>query len=608
MDQAGLGRMSSAGKRNQMVLIDEVERQSHFSASPAITRSELSFNTQSFLKGNGSFPVDELVCTEDNEIVSTRFACSDTERTFLLNKISSLENQLQEAQQENASQKNYLANLSHEIRNSVNTIVGMTSLLHDDLSSDKQQRYLGHLKQASDLLLALMTNALELGKMDQGQIEPSQETFAFIPLLNSLAKTTEFRLWEKPVHFNYYLSPELPKTLSGDKVLLYQILLNLLGNAIKFTEKGQISFSVKPIATEHNICWVSFTVADTGIGFSNEVKSQIFKRFEQSGHSKYRQQGAGLGLAISKNILDLLGGSIEVKSQPGKGSSFTVQLPFRLNKDEAQQTSFVQQFDPIKTPGLKRILVVEDNPLNQAYLQSVLEQFGYEVDCVDTGLKAMDLLDQERFDLAFVDLRIPLKNGFETCIHLRNSAAVYNRNIPVIATSGSTASADHEKARSVGMDDYLTKPFTPQSVFQVLQKHERQLHDKYTPAAFEFSPIFDKARLDELYMGNFDQVKLMFNIFLKNTPSTFAEIEGQWEKGDWLSLNDSVHKIKPTFTMVGLNYVSHIAKQLEDQSQQAKKSAGLKESFQRFRAAVLESLHLVASEKKKLEEFQFINP
>ena len=606
MDQAGQGRLSSAGKRNQNVLNEGVEKLSQISASQAILRSELSFETQNLL--TGTLPVRSGVPTSGRNIPQDHFLCSDTEREFLLNKISILENELQEAQQENSASKNYLANLSHEIRNSVNTIVGMTSLLHDELTAYKQKQYLGHLKQASDLLLALMTNALELGKMDRGQIEPSLERFDLVALLNSLAKTTEFRLWEKPVHFKYYLSPELPTNLIGDKVLLYQILLNLLGNAIKFTEKGQISFSIEPIAVQSNICWVSFNISDTGIGFSSKVKSQIFKRFEQSGQAKYRQQGAGLGLAISKNILDLLGGNIEVHSEVGKGSSFTVQLPFRIKQETQPEKSQTANFTAAAPIGLRRILVVEDNPLNQAYLQSVLERMGYEVSCVDTGLKATEKLDQESFDLAFIDLRIPLKNGFETCIHLRNSAALTNRTIPVIATSGSTSVADHEKAEAVGMDDYLTKPFSPQEIFAVLQKHERRFIDKYTPASFRFSPVFDHLRLQELYMNNYDQVNLMFDIFLKNTPTSFAQIENQWEKGDWLALNDSVHKIKPTFSMVGLNYVSNIAKLLEDQNQESMRGSRTKESFQRFKAAVLESLHLVASEKKKLEEFQFINP
>ncbi|MBX2876917.1 MAG: response regulator [Saprospiraceae bacterium] len=608
MDQAGQGRLSSAGKRNQNVLIEGVEKLHQVSASQAILRSELSFETQKLLPGSRSFPVTSAVHASSRNVLQDNFPCSETEREFLLNKISILENELKEAQQENTANKNYLANLSHEIRNSVNTIVGMTSLLHDEVTTQKPQKYLSHLKQASDLLLAMMTNALELGKMDRGQIEPSLENFDLVALLNSLAKTTEFRLWEKPVHFKYYLSPELPTNLLGDKVLLYQILLNLLGNAIKFTENGQISFSVEPIAIKSNICWVSFNISDTGIGFSPKVKAQIFKRFEQSGQAKYRQQGAGLGLAISKNILDLLGGNIEVESELGKGSSFTVQLPFRINQEASVETKQVLNFAPVATVGLKRILVVEDNPLNQAYLQAVLEKMGYEVSCVDTGLKATEKLDQESFDLAFIDLRIPLKNGFETCIHLRNSAAMTNRTIPVVATSGSTSLADHEKAKAVGMDDYLTKPFSPKDIYAVLQKYESRYVAQRTPASFQFSPVFDQSRLQELYMDNYDQVKLMFDIFLKNTPNSFAQIENQWETGDWLSLNDSVHKIKPTFTMVGLNYVSNIAKQLEDQSQQTQRASRMKESFQRFKAAVLESVHLVASEKKKLEEFQFINP
>lgn len=606
MDQAGQGRLSSAGKRNQKMLNEGVERLSQISASQAILRSELSIETQDFLKG--TIPVRTIARTSSKTRTEDRFHCPETEREFLLNKISILENELQEVQQENSANKNYLANLSHEIRNSVNTIVGMTSLLHDEVTAEKQQQYLGHLKQASDLLLAMMTNALELGKIDGGQIEPSLKRFDLIPLLNSLAKTTEFRLWEKSVHFKYYLSPELPTNLLGDKVLVYQILLNLLGNAIKFTEKGQISFSVEPIAIQSNICWIAFNITDTGIGFSPKMKSQLFKRFEQTGHVKYRQQGAGLGLAISKNILDLLGGNIEVKSKVGKGSSFTVQLPFQLKEHTQAEESKGVDFTAAAPVGLRRILVVEDNPLNQAYLQSVLERMGYQVSCVDTGVKATEMLDQEIFDLAFVDLRIPLKNGFETCIHLRNSAAVANRTIPVIATSGSTSIADHEKTKAVGMDDYLTKPFSPQDIFAVLQKHERRFLAKHTPASFQFSPVFDHLRLQELYMDNYDQVNLMFDIFLKNTPHSFAQIEHQWEKEDWLSLNDSVHKIKPTFSMVGLNYVSNIAKQLEDHSLKHRAGSRMKESFQRFKAAVLESIHLVASEKKKLEEFKFINP
>lgn len=608
MDQAGMGR-GPAGKRNWINPSDSFDNKAIYSASPiALDPAELSLKTQNAL-------VDYTNLQQVKTPLGSRsLSYAPVEKSFPskpnsaeLQRIADLEKQLAEAKKENQENKRYLANLSHEIRNSVNTIVGMTSLLQDNDSPREQQSYLGYLKEASDMLLALMTNVLDLSKMDQGKLQPTKKAMKLAPLLNSLAKTAAFRLWDKPVHFEYYLAPNLPEQVVSDKVLLYQILLNLLSNAIKFTEEGRISFSIRPTGQSGDICWVSFTIADSGVGFPEQLKSRVFQPFIQAGTSKYNSQGAGLGLSITKNLLDLMGGHIDVISEPGKGSKFTVQLPFKVQDKKVPKVAKAFMPVPLSQGGIKRILVVEDNPLNQAYFQSLLDKWGYRVSLAKDGPEALSMLETQDFDLVFLDLRIPKINGFETCIHLRNMVQGNNQKVPVIATSGSIATEDKSKAESVGMNGYLCKPFSPQEIYQTIAKHQIPAQ-QVEVNTFEFSTVFDRRALDELYMGNYSQVQLMFDIFLRNTPTSFAVIEDYWKKGDWGALNDQVHKIKPTFTMVGLRQVSEIAHHLEENTKQTNPRKSIQKTFSNFRKAVLDSIQIITTEKEKLDAYQLINP
>ncbi len=608
MDQAGLGR-KPAGKRNWTNPSDSFDNKAIYSASPiALDPAELSLNTQSTLVDYTNLQeVKTLPGRRPLSYVPEETSFPSKPNSAYLQRIADLEKQLAEAKKENQESKRYLADLSHEIRNSVNTIVGMTSLLQDNDSPEEQQNYLGYLKEASDMLLALMTNVLDLSKMDQGKLQPTNKAMKLAPLLNSLAKTTSFRLWDKPVHFEYYLAPNLPEQIVSDKVLLYQILLNLLSNAIKFTEEGRISFSIQPTGRSGDICWISFTISDSGVGFPEQLKPRLFQPFTQAVSSKYNSQGAGLGLSITKNLLDLMGGHIDVTSEPGKGSKFTVQLPFKVQDKNTPKVAEEFMPAPLNHGGIKRILVVEDNPLNQAYFQSLLDKWDYQVSVAEDGPKALSMLETQVFDLVFLDLRIPKINGFETCIRLRNMAQGNNQKIPVIATSGSIAAEDKNKAESVGMDGYLCKPFSPQEIYQTIARY--QIPTKPVEVdTFQFSTVFDKRALDELYMGNYSQVQLMFDIFLRNTPTSFAAIEGYWKKGDWGALNDHVHKIKPTFTMVGLKQVSKIAHHLEENTKQTNPRKSIQKTFSDFRKAVLASIQIITTEKEKLDAYQLINP
>lgn len=608
MDQAGLGQKPT-GKRNWINPLNSLDKQAILSASPmASGPAELSLKTQNALVDYANLQqVKTSLGSRLKPYVPIAKALPTKPADAQLLRIAELEQQLALAKKENQKSKRYLANLSHEIRNSVNTIVGMTSLLQDNESPSERQNYLGYLKEASDMLLALMTNVLDLSKMDQGKLQPSNKAMALEPLLNSLAKTTSFRLWDKPVHFEYYLSPNLPAQVVSDKVLLYQILLNLLSNAIKFTEEGTISFSVRPTGQAGNICWVAFTIADTGVGFPEQVKPRLFQPFTQVGSSEYNSQGAGLGLSITKNLLDLMGGHIEVVSEPGKGSKFTVQLPFKVQDEQASQSVKALMPTPLSQKGIERILVVEDNPLNQAYFQSILGKWGYQVHLAKDGPEALSLLENQVFDLVFLDLRIPKINGFETCIRLRNMVQGKNQLVPVIATSGSIAAEDKNKAESVGMNDYLCKPFSPQEIYQTIAKYQMPI-ERVKVNTFEFSNVFDQHSLEQLYMGNYSQVQLMFDIFLRNTPSSFATIEENWEKGDWGALNDHLHRIKPTFTMVGLREVSDLANQLEENTKQTNPRKSIQKTFSNFKKAVLDSIRIVTSEKEKLDAYQLLNP
>ncbi len=477
---------------------------------------------------------------------------------------SELEIARKEAEAARDAEKEFLANMSHEIRNPINAIIGMTNLLYDTHPNSDQLEYLNHINFSSELLLALVSDILDISKIAEGKMDLTLKPFNPIDLFHTIGKTMEFRLQEQPVQFDLEIDESIPSPLLGDTTFLNQILFNLLGNANKFTSHGQISFKVKLREQIDHLIWLDFIVADTGIGIPLELQEHIFERFGQAGKVK-AGGGTGLGLPITKELIELMGGRISLHSTEGKGATFKFGLPFKkANNESENKEDTSKKSTPLKTLQLN-ILVVEDNQSNQLYLERILRKWNFKFTSCKNGAEAIKAIQKEKFDLALMDIRMPVMDGYETTVQIRASRNNPNVDIPIIALTASALLDEKEKVFAAGMNLHLTKPFTP----QMLQEAIHNFFDASATLGQESAqnkwPIaLSSDTLNELYEEDIDYASLMFNLFLKNIDGELTTVDQLIHRKKEAELADFLHKIKPNFSMVGLPQFSKKINELEE--------------------------------------------
>ena len=373
----------------------------------------------------------------------------------------------QEAEQAQLAEQQFLANMSHEIRTPMNAVIGMTHLLYETNPTEAQKEYLDSLRFSADSLMGIISNILDLSKIEANEIEFEQRTFNLLELLKSLQQTFQFKVREKPISVVLDYDPKIKNHLIGDSVRLNQILTNLLGNASKFTHKGTIGVKAKLVAATGGQYIIQLQVHDTGIGIEKENVEKIFENFKQADVKITRKfGGTGLGLTIVKNLVELQGGSIEVESSEGQGSVFNIVLPFKDSGVLQTEVSIKEDSEHHISEVLKEtsILVVEDNPMNQKLISKILELWKCDFEIASNGFLAIEKTKEKKYDIILMDIHMPEIDGCETTKKIRSDSENKNQNTTIIALTAAALLDEKNRALESGMNDFLTKPFSPKQL------------------------------------------------------------------------------------------------------------------------------------------------
>jgi PAS domain S-box-containing protein len=491
------------------------------------------------------------------------------------------------------SKQQFLSNMSHEIRTPMNAIIGFTKVLLKTELSEKQKEYLTAIKLSGDALTVLIDDILDLAKVDAGKMVFEQTPFRIAASISAMIHLFEPKIHEKNLKLIKKYDSRIPEVLAGDPVRLHQIILNLISNAIKFTLKGEIIVDISLLSEDDEKVLLEFSVADTGIGIAKNKITHIFENFQQATSETARLYGGtGLGLAIAKQLTESQGGTITVESILGKGSVFSVTLPFQKTHAEAASEIEIEESD-VTVENIK-VLIVEDIPLNQLLMRTVLDEFGFEHDTADNGQVAIEKLRENSYDIILMDLHMPEMNGFEATEYIRKKM---NSRIPIIALTADVTTADIKKCKSAGMNDYISKPLDEKLLYKKiidLTKMPKPLQGKR--AEPEKSRITNLSYLKKRTKSNEGLMTEMIRLYLKQTPQMISQMRQGIINKDWSSVYDAAHKMIPSFSIVG------IPEEYEIAAKQIQEYSGAQKYPDKVRKLVLKLENVCAAACEELEE------
>ena len=446
----------------------------------------------------------------------------------------------------NRVQEIFFANMSHEIRTPLNGVIGMTNLLSNTSLSAEQRDYVNTIKESSANLLVIINDILDISKIKMGKIVFEDVNFNLDTLVKNSINPLQFIAKEKGVILKASIDNDIPPYLCFDTVRLNQILTNLLSNAIKFTHTGKIDLIInlqEQYATDNTL---EFIVKDTGIGIPKDKLNSIFESFTQASDDTTRKYGGtGLGLSIVKQLIELQGGNIKVKSEMGLGTTFTFYLSIKTGINQNKGNTAIEEKLDLK--GIK-ILVAEDNLVNQKVIQLTLTKWNAGVTIVNDGNEAIEKLNRGLFDIVLMDLQMPILNGFEATKRIRLSTEKQYCAIPIIAMTASALSGEKEKCIANGMNDYVSKPFEP---IELYNKIKVSMSEKATTSFIE-KPVIDILKLKEITEADNESIRSILRIYIKETPKMLDELQSKLKTNELTAVKTVAHKLKSSIGLLGM--------------------------------------------------------
>lgn len=464
----------------------------------------------------------------------------------------------------------FLANMSHEIRTPLNVIIGMIRQLSKESLNTDQHFYVKQSERSAKHLLTILNNVLDIAKIESGDMEIVEEPFSPSALAYNVHSIMYSQAKDKNLEFKINVSPDIQPILLGDETRLRQVLINLIGNAVKFTNKGEITLAVDLVGQTDDSQKLGFNVSDTGIGMSQDFSSKIFEKFSQEQNASNRKyEGTGLGMAISYDLIQLMGGKMDVQSKKDRGTLFSFVLDFPVGRTGSLANNSLD----ITANSFKgfKVLLVEDNEMNRFIAMQSLGYLGFEIFEAENGKKAIEMVENNTFDLILMDIQMPVMDGVEATVFIREKLKM---NTPIIALTANAFKHDINLYLSKGMNDFITKPYDEQDFFRKIDHvlrlpfslHANKGINQIPSLSNEVKndqPLFDLGTLEKMSRGNQQFVTKMINIFISISKENVDILKNAMEENDLQTLKKAVHKIKPSIDQMGIVSLRDVVRRIE---------------------------------------------
>jgi len=472
-----------------------------------------------------------------------------------------------EAERANKAKSRFLANMSHEIRTPMNGIIGLSRLLRKTPLEETQSNYLDAILTSADNLLVIINDILDFSKITEGRLQLEKISFKIELLIKNIVKSLFTTAKDKDLELSYTIDPDISPVLLGDPVRLNQILVNLLGNALKFTNDGYVKISLTLIKKDKELNYIKFLIEDTGIGIDKAKQKLIFESFSQEDTSISRKfGGTGLGLAISKQLIEMMEGEIGLDSSKNEGAKFYFTIPLAEGDSSKVLENSGDEIGDVDLSGLK-VLVAEDHKVNQYLIKSILKNWKVEPDIAENGIIAVEMAKNRTYDIIFMDKQMPEMGGDEATRIIREKLKL---TTPIIAITAAALKESKDLALEAGMDDYITKPFNSDELLRVISYYvkpvllpEEMMLPKPAEKKGNNELLYDLKVLRKLFGNDQETISTMVSLFLSDTPEQWEILLVEYKSNNLLKLSEVAHKLKASIDMLGIYSLTQVIRDIE---------------------------------------------